>query len=123
MVEWDLHGTQLRKVSSSRFYDLKITPDGKKLVAVCTDKHFHVYDFNDWKNKRSYNFRCMLTCVQTSDDSKHAIVNTDAREVVLVDLDTGKVVQRYTGQIQDKWVIRGCFGGTDEHFVLSGSEG
>ncbi|KAI5780824.1 WD40 domain-containing protein [Geopyxis carbonaria] len=122
MVEWDLQGTQLRKVSSSRFYDLKITPDGKKLVAVCTDKHFHVYDFNDWKNKRSYNFKCMLTCVQTSDDSRHAIVNTNAREVVLVDLDTGKVVQRYTGQIQDKWVIRGCFGGTDEHFVLSGSE-
>jgi hypothetical protein len=40
-----------------------------------------------------------------------------------VDIETGKVVTRYHGQIQDEMVIRGTFGGADENFVLSGSEG
>jgi len=82
-----------------------------------------VYDFHDWKNQHSYNLGSRVTGVETTKDSRYAIVNTAAREVVLVDLENGRVIQRYSGQAQDQWVIRGCLGGADEHFVLSGSEG
>lgn len=122
-MQWDLTGRELRRGVSPRIYDLKITADGTKIVAVCTEEKLHVYDFLDWKNRRSYHLGAGLTGVFTSRDSKHAIVNTAAREVVMVDLDTGKVVQRYLGQVQDNWVIRGCLGGADENFVVSGSEG
>lgn len=113
----------MKRDASPRIYDLKITADGQKIVAVCTEKTLHIYNLHDWKTKRSCNLKCGLTGVQTSKDSRHAIVNTDAKEVVMVELETGRVVQRYKGQTQDKWLIRGCLGGADENFVLSGSEG
>jgi WD40 repeat protein len=123
LILWDLNGEMIRKGSSPRIYDLSITADGQKIVAVCTEKQLHVYDFHDWKNKRTHNLDIRMTGVQTTKDSLHAIVNTAAREVVMVDLETGHIMQRYPGQVQDQWVIRGCLGGADENFVVSGSEG
>jgi len=123
LIQWDVRGEMLRKSASPRIYDLKVTADCQKIVGVCTEQQLHVFDFRDWKNQRSYNLGCSLTGVQTSKDSRYAIVNTAAREVVMLDLETGRVIQRYTGQVQDRWVIRGCLGGADENFVLSGSEG
>lgn len=123
LIQWDRDGKLIKRDASPRIYDLKITADGQKIVAVCTEKTLHIYDLHDWKTKRSYNLKCGLTGVQTSKDSRNAIVNTDAKKVIMVDLETGLEVQRYEGQIQDKWVIRGCLGGADENFVLSGSEG
>jgi len=40
----------------------------------------------------------------------------------MVDLENGHIIQRYPGQVQDQWLIRGCLGGADENFVVSGSE-
>jgi WD40 repeat protein len=123
MISWNVQGERLYRGSSPRTYDLEITADGSKIAAVCTNGQLHVYDFHDWKNRQSYTLGNRLTGVKTTKDSRYAIVNTDAREVVLVDLENGKVIQRYSGQVQDEWVIRGCLGGADENFVLSGSEG
>jgi len=122
MISWNAQGERLYRGSSPRTYDLEITADGSKIVAVCTSGQLHVYDYHDWKNRQSYKLGNRLTGVETTKDSRHAIVNTDDREVVLVDLENGKVIQRYSGQVQDEWVIRGCLGGADENFVLSGSE-
>ncbi|KAI5854194.1 WD40-repeat-containing domain protein [Tricharina praecox] len=122
MISWDAQGERLYRASAPRTYDLEITADGSKIVTVCINDQLHVYDFHNWKNQRSYSLGSRLTGLETTKDSRYAIVNTAAREVILVDLENGRVIQRYSGQVQDQWVIRGCLGGANENFVLSGSE-
>jgi hypothetical protein len=45
------------------------------------------------------------------------------QDIHLWDLDAQRIVRRYTGQRQGKHIIRSCFGGVEENFIVSGSEG
>lgn len=42
---------------------------------------------------------------------------------MLWDLSTNRVARKFTGQKQKRHVIRSCFGGVEQSFVASGSEG
>ena len=41
----------------------------------------------------------------------------------MYDLDAAAVIHRYVGHEQGRFTIRSCFGGANESFVASGSEG
>jgi hypothetical protein len=45
------------------------------------------------------------------------------QEIYLWDIQTGEIARKYSGQEQGRHVIRSCFGGTDNNFIVSGSEG
>jgi len=64
-----------------------------------------------------------LTSVNFSFDGAELLVNMNKGKVVVLDLLTGQVIMRYEGAVQEAFVIRSCFGGAGESFVVSGSEG
>ena len=64
-----------------------------------------------------------LTSVSISADSRYALVNHAPDELLLWDLHAQRHVRTFAGQRQPRHVIRSCFGGVDEAFIVSGSEG
>jgi WD40 repeat protein len=113
----------MHQFSENRIYDLAVTPDGSRLVAICTAKMLHVYDLREKVETACLQLQSNLTSVHISRDSRYALINTAAQEIEMWDLQKFCVVRRFSGHQQDHFVIRSCFGGAKENFVLSGSEG
>lgn len=71
---------------------------------------------------------CENECVTSmclADDGRHVLVNVSSEsrpEVHLWDLEEQVIVQRFRGHRQARYVIRSCFGGARNSFVICGSE-
>jgi len=106
-----------------RTTDLAVTKDGKFLVAVCHEKKIRIYDLEDMKELGSIQETESITSLCLSADDKHALVNLSSQEIHMWNLHEKLMVRKYVGQKQGKFVIRSCFGGLHQAFVVSGSEG
>ncbi|KZT57026.1 WD40 repeat-like protein [Calocera cornea HHB12733] len=83
---------------------------------------FTVYDLQTKEEHASIDMPGEITSVAISGDSKFCLLNHSPDGVMLWSLEEPKLVRKYVGQKQTKHVIRSCFGGPGENFVLSGSE-
>jgi WD40 repeat protein len=63
-----------------------------------------------------------ITSIHLSEDSRYALANLCTQEIHLWDLMERRIIKKYTGQKQGRFVIRSCFGGYQQGFVLAGSE-
>ncbi|KAJ3632139.1 hypothetical protein Zmor_019148 [Zophobas morio] len=60
--------------------------------------------------------------IALSADSRYALVSLQSQHIHLWDLHEAKLVKKFSGPTQGRFVIRSCFGGHNDSFVLSGSE-
>lgn len=107
-----------------RVEDLTVSPNGRWLVAMDDKHHIQVYNLITKELEYEMDLNIRLMSVSISVDSRHLLVNHQNGVAQLIDLITREPVQSYTGHNGgEEFVIRATFGGADESFVASGSEG
>lgn len=106
-----------------RVEDLTASRDGRWLAAMDDKHHIHVYNFKNRELEYSIDLRTRLTSVSISADSRFLLINHTNGLVELFDLADREAVQNYTGHVGGEFMIRSAFGGANESFVISGSEG
>jgi WD repeat-containing protein 26 len=121
LYQWRLDGSISHQWSGFRTMDVSISSDGKKMVACC-EKKIRVFDLQGKGELYSMQESDSITSIALSSDNNQLLVNLSISEIHLWDLKEKRVIKKYLGQKQGRYVIRGCLGGFDENFVLSGSE-
>ena len=108
---------------SMRINDCSISADGSRLAAITSDSRVLVYNFQTREKLAEWSMEDRLTCVGLSSNGKSLLVSMNEGRLMLLDSETGRVKQRYSSLRQSEFVIRSAFGGANENFVISGSEG
>jgi WD40 repeat protein len=122
MYQWNIDGSILHQWSGFRIMDVAISSDGKLLYA-CSDKKIKIFNLID-KSEIDCIFETeSVTSMFLSRDGTHLLVNLSISEIHLWSLKEKKIVNKYFGQKQGRFVIRSTIGGLNENFILSGSEG
>ncbi|KAI7824683.1 WD40-repeat-containing domain protein [Gamsiella multidivaricata] len=101
--------------------DLAISADGKLLVAM-GGTIIRVISLDDMSEISKLEETDSITSISLSKDGQHLLVNMTFKVIHLWNLAEGRVIRKYSGYKQGRFVIRSCFGGWDERFVISGSE-
>ena len=100
-----------------------MSPDGQRLVVI-TESSIVVFDFASYEKIAEFQLDDVkLTSVMISQDSRHMLVSMSPDQIKLMEIDTGDVIQRFEAHAQKQFIIRSAFGGANENFVVSGSEG
>jgi len=114
-----------------RVTDVAVSCDGTRMAAATTDNRIMTYDLTDLPSRKKlddWQMEDKLTSINYSADGTLLLVNMNDSEVNMgrlwtMNSTTGEEVMRYEGAQQAEFVIRSCFGGAGENFVISGSEG
>lgn len=112
--------------NSFRITDCAVNGSGTRMVATTIDNRIMLYSLDS--SFRSYKIadwtmEDKLTSVNFSADEELMLINMNGGRVLALDSETGEVVCRYDGVVQNEFVIRSNFGGAGQSFVISGSEG
>ncbi|KAB8360907.1 hypothetical protein FH972_024640 [Carpinus fangiana] len=93
-----------------------------RLVVSCTDRSVHIYDYHRREKISHIQLDHEITCLNLSRDGQEMLINLNCGELWALGVDSGEVIQKYKGQKQSQFVIRGCYGGASEGVVVSGGE-
>jgi len=93
---------------------------------VCVDdkRKLLVYSIKDgFRELNHCQMSYTMSSISVSKDSKYVLLSSMAPEVLLLDIEELKCLRSFKGHAHEIGMIRSCFGGPEENFVLSGSEG
>ena len=108
-----------------RVYDLALSPDGRRLV-VLVDVRIIIFNFVTREKIVDRTFEgphIRMTSVNISQDSRLMLVSINENRLFLASVETGQILQEFHGHKQKEYMIRSAFGGANQNFVISGSEG
>ena len=118
---WD--PTLKENPNSFRITDCAVSSDGTRMVTTTIDNKIMMYDLRSKYKVAEWQMEDKLTSINFSQDGTEMLVNMNRGRVLALSSATGEVLMRYDGAVQEEFVIRSCFGGAGEGFVVTGSEG
>jgi WD40 repeat protein len=129
MHMWDINGDELyswKGAEMPRVNDLAISAAGTHMVSICNETEIRIYSFED-KSEHIISEVSSITSLAMSADGSCLLVNLSSGAIHLWDnIQSPKPPTapafEYKGQQQGKFVIRSCFGGSGQAFIVSGSE-
>jgi WD40 repeat protein len=101
-------------------HDLTVSPGGEWVMAI-TEKKMVKYSLTDYEIIKTFSETDAITSMYLGVNGE-GLVNLSTQEIHLWDFEEGKVLRKFSGFKQGRYVIRSCFGGRDESFVVSGSD-
>ncbi|KAJ4773279.1 WD repeat-containing protein 26 [Rhynchospora pubera] len=104
--------------------DLAITCDGRLIVSLNKEKVILLAD-RETKRERVIEEQECVTSFSLSSDGKFLLVNVFSGQIHLWFIGNDglpSLIMRYKGHRRARYVIRSCFGGTEQAFIASGSE-
>ncbi|CAJ1335932.1 unnamed protein product [Effrenium voratum] len=128
---WEIDGTLLHRWElNCRIQDLAATKDGSRLLVVDSDKSLKVFDVHSHSALPCLPESDAVTSICVSRLRDELLVNVaqhvsalhEGPAIRLWDLGSRRVLQRYLGHFQSRFVVRSCFAGDREEMVVSGSE-
>jgi len=132
MFLWDcVEGVVLHRWElACRIQDLAMMPDSKRVVVADSDRNLKVFDLLSHRELPSLPECDAVTSVCASALRDELLVNVaqhvsalqQGPTVRLWDVSARRIVQRYLGHFQTRFVVRSCFAGAREEMVVSGSE-
>ncbi|KAL9252920.1 WD repeat-containing protein [Drosera capensis] len=125
IILWDVDGRELECWKGQRtikISDMAVTSDGKRIISICRDNAILLLD-RQAKMERLLEEDQVITSFSLSRDNRFLLVNLINQEIHLWSIEGDlKVVSKYKGHKRSRFIIRSCFGGSDQAFIASGSE-
>mmetsp|Transcript_13663 Transcript_13663/g.36787 ORF Transcript_13663/g.36787 Transcript_13663/m.36787 type:complete len:732 (-) Transcript_13663:281-2476(-) len=128
---WDAGGAEIQQWEvPSRIQDLTVMRNGTRVLVVNSDQNLKIIDVLTRRELPALPEGDAVTSVCASKLRDDVLVNIAhqastsqlAPVIRLWDIAARRVAQRYLGHSQGRFVVRSCFGGQSEEFVISGSE-
>ncbi|KAK6157923.1 hypothetical protein DH2020_012171 [Rehmannia glutinosa] len=122
---WNLEGNELecwRGQRTTRIADLGITMDGKELITVCKETTIMLFGW-ETKFEKFIEEDQPIISFALSEDKKFLLVSLLNEELHLWNIDgSTRLIAKYKGHKRSCFVVRPCFGGLEQSFIVSGSE-
>ncbi|KAM0919325.1 hypothetical protein ACQ4PT_008249 [Festuca glaucescens] len=122
---WDLDGKQAdcwKGQRTSKTSDFAVAKDGKLIITINSDCTILLFN-RDTKQERLIEEDRTITSFSLSEDGDFLLVNLITEKIHLWNIRNDPIrVKQYTGHKRSRFVIRSCFGGSEQTFIASGSE-
>jgi WD40 repeat protein len=146
---YSLSGSLLRQWTTSRINDLLVTADDSTLITATQNKCVQLWDLKAMLSEEqamdvdgTSDERWVLHTIQENKPITSLALSRDntallvmfssttvpfvgvsqVQSISLYDIRTHKLIRKVSGLAQTTFVIRACFGGVGENFIVSGSE-
>ncbi|KAI9726088.1 MAG: hypothetical protein M1828_002096 [Chrysothrix sp. TS-e1954] len=94
-----------------------------RLAAMCcTDNTIYLFDYLRSEEFGRISLEHPITCLNFSSDGNDMLINLSCDEIWAIDVETGDTRHKFQGHKQSHFVIKSCFGGASEGFVVCGGE-